>query len=832
MRKGIVYFLLSTLLMSEGLSQKKAIYTMFLQYPVPENGTEVVFNAPVLRWPYQKGKQVTYEVALSLDKEFPGNATISEKGLKGAIFHPHQALAIGKWYWHYRVSGKEWSDLCYFTITPEALPMVTPAASVFLSKIPQQHPRILLNDPSANISGLKGEQDAKAILAEADLALAQAIPTEADAMPAGKSDDEKQMKKIQQDAVVALGNHVNQMALVLSQAYLLTGKPVYADKAIAVGDEVAKWDAGGITSTSDFTDGISMYTMALVYDTYFDKLSDIQKTILQKAIRVRAGKFYRSWLNNIESKVLSGHVWQLLLNEFFKTALALYHHEPEAANWLSYAYDLFLNRAPVLGGLDGGWAEGASYFQMNMETLIEIPEKIKYYTGFDFIKQHPWYQKQADWMIYQFPVASSADGYGDNTEELFEPPASYAAFADVMARLTQNPKYAWYLSQLQRQETIELSKDRHLRWFRLLSARQIPLPGGADTLRFPMAQLSREVGVASLHTHPENTKQDIMLSMRSSPFGAYGHILADQNTFNILVGGKRLFYRTGYKVAMDDPHRLGWSKHTKSQNGILINGEGQPYSAEAYANFSRFLQGQELAYLKGDGAHAYQSVETREDYGVKTFNRHVVMLKPGIVVIYDELASVADARWSWLIHSLENMRLDSLHNTFTATIENARGVGKLWSSQPFQWQISNKFDVPAVIFRNYKGMRTKRYDDNQWHLKAINTNPADQVRFLSVIQISKDGKVLPWKETKTANGATQVIVGGWIIEATLSETLAPQLNIRSVSGNTAFSAYDPGIIFHHQLYTGKSESSSKLVEMVNGKTVFKETSDVPVAPIR
>ncbi|MEZ4902107.1 MAG: hypothetical protein R2822_10295 [Spirosomataceae bacterium] len=81
-------------------------------------------------------------------------------------------------------------------------------------------------------------------------------------------------------------------------------------------------------------------------------------------------------------------------------------------------------------------------------------------------------------------------------------------------------------------------------------------------------------------------------------FGAYGHILSDQNTFNILVGGKRLFYRTGYKVAMDDPHRLGWSKHTKSQNGILINGEGQPYSAEAYGYFSRFLQGEELATSK------------------------------------------------------------------------------------------------------------------------------------------------------------------------------------------------------------------------------------------
>src|SRR5690606_38947541 len=180
--------------------------------------------------------------------------------------------------------------------------------------------------------------------------------------------------------------------------------------------------------------------MALVFDTFYDSLTAEQKSILLAAIKTRAKGFYKSWVNNIESKVLSGHVWQLLLNEFFKTSLALYKHVPEAATWLSYAYELFLARAPVLGGLDGGWAEGASYFTMNMETLVEIPSKIKAYTGFDFMNAHPWYTNEADNLIYQFPAGSSADGYGDNTEGLFEPPASYAAFATEMARLTQNPK--------------------------------------------------------------------------------------------------------------------------------------------------------------------------------------------------------------------------------------------------------------------------------------------------------------------------------------------------------------------------------------------------------
>ncbi|MEZ4902108.1 MAG: hypothetical protein R2822_10300 [Spirosomataceae bacterium] len=50
----------------------------------------------------------------------------------------------------------------------------------------------------------------------------------------------------------------------------------------------------------------------------------------------------------------------------------------------------------------------------------------------------PLVHKQRRLVDLSFPPASSADGYGDNTEELFEPPVSYAAYAEVMAALTQN----------------------------------------------------------------------------------------------------------------------------------------------------------------------------------------------------------------------------------------------------------------------------------------------------------------------------------------------------------------------------------------------------------
>lgn len=814
------------------LAQKKAVYNMFLEEPVPVNGSECYFNAPILRWPYQKGKQSKYELQLSKDASFQDANCISVTDLESAFYNPHKLLDQGKWWWHYRVVGKDWSKPLYFIISDKAKPMVSPSAEKFLAGVPDIHPRIFVWDRKSNLKLLAQQPEALAIVAEAKLSLGEKTPSEKDAIASVKGENELQEQKLNQDAVVGLGNRMHKMLLALSQGYLLTDNKLFQEKAIEIGLEIAHWDPKGVTGTSDFMDGVCMSDMAIVFDNFHASLTPVQQKLLLDAIHIRASQFYKSWLNNIDSKVLSGHVWQLLLNEFINTSIAVYKHDPDAAKWLKYGYELFLARAPVLGGLDGGWAEGAYYFHMNMETLVEIPQRIKAYTGFDFMDKHPWFKNNADWLIYQFPPGSSADGFGDNTEELFEPPASYASYASIMGRLTQNPKYTWYAKKLEAIHPHQLANEPVLRWFRLANENNYTEPTVPSKMQWPMAQLSQEVGVAAMHSNLTSTNKDLMLAMRSSSFGAYGHILADQNSFNILYAGKRLFYRTGYKVSMNDPHRLGWSKHTKSMNGMLVNGEGQPYSVEAYGHFSRFLQGKNLAYLKADASNAYQSKETKEDFGVTQFLRNVVMIQDGYIIIYDELASNKPVNWSWLIHSLENMQLDSLGNQFSASIAEAVGKGRLWSSAPINWGITNKFDVPAVLFRNYQGMRTKEYKDTQWHLKATNATPQDKMRFLVVLQIGKAGDQANIQSIKTIEGNEKIQFGNWTVEASLSTHLAPQLIIQSTKDNTAFSAYGDKLVFKSQTYSGTIDGSSKMLELVNGKMKLVEVSDLPMPLIR
>ncbi|MBU1822758.1 MAG: DUF4962 domain-containing protein, partial [Bacteroidetes bacterium] len=517
---------------------------------------------------------------------------------------------------------------------------------------------------------------------------------------------------------------------------------------------------------------------------------------------------------------------QHILHYFFQTALIMHGDEPEAATWLSYAYELFLTRSPILGGIDGGWVNGASYFRMNMETLLDIPAFIKKYTGFDFVNAHPWYKKQLDWMVYGMPPGSAADGFGDNNETIQSPGIEYVAFATEIAKLTRYPLAAWYVDQCRKYEDIDLSQKSILRWYRLTKTPELTLPKFVPK-SLPMAQLFKETGVVAMHTNPMQTEKDLMVSMRSSPFGSYGHMTADQNTFNILYGGEKTFYRTGYKVDMNDPHRLGWNKHTKGNNGLLVDGAGQPFSTEAFGMLTRFVQGERLAYAKGDAANAYQSDETKENSGLTKFDRHLVLLQPGIVVIYDELEADRPVNWSWLIHSMKPTRLDSAQNQFSSHFEKSVGQGRLWSSVPVAWALADTFEIPAVnvIGKVDEDGEEIVYGDQQWHLKATNREKSRRMKFLSVVEVGPGGTLKTIPSTTDPDGRVTVQIGGWRIRAALSAEASAELHITEANGQTAFAIRGPSVQLQGKTYAGSSPETTKLVEISGGKPRFAEAQE-------
>jgi hypothetical protein len=717
-----------------------------------------------------------------------------------------------------------------FVVDNTAINMVSPSALEFLQALPDDHPRVLATQSEiTRLRGTKKNDDIRAILREAEDALAIVVPDESEGIPTQKGADAEQDRKFRLDASKSLGDFVYRTVIPLSEAYLVTGDERFAEKAIHIAFEIAKWAPEGVSSLNDFGDARCMWAMAAAYDTFFERLTPGQRKELLDAITIRASRFYSHWINNIEARLLSGHVWQHILHYFFKTSMALYGDVQEASDWLSYAYEVFLARAPVLGGIDGGWIEGVSYFRMNMETMIDIPLFIKKYTDFDFFNAHPWYQGQVEWMLYHIPPGSVADGFADNTEEVDSPGTEYVAFALELAKLTGNERASWYARECQRHEDVDLSDKSTLRWIRLAKTNDLPIPEPPQAIELPMAVAFRDIGMVAMHSHPGDVSQNLMVAMRSSPFGSYGHMLSDQNVFNILYGGKKLFYRTGYKVTMKDPHRTGWYQNTKSQNGILVNGNGQPYSTEAFGWIARFMQGDDLAYAKGDASNAYKSKETREDYKVKKNLRHLILLKPDVVVIYDELAASEEVKWSWLIHSLDNMALDESSGSFYTSLDNVKGIGRLWTSQPVAWQLTDTFDVPAV---NWRGSRLedgslRLYDDQQWHIKSTNIEPASEMRFLAIIQVAQGAEPINLLQDAVKEGVAEVKIGDWKISANLELSISPGIFIENSRTKTVFSSHGEPIRLGNKTFNGSYSGGSKLGFIRNNKPVFQESVDEP-----
>ncbi len=605
------------------------LHPRFREWPAPARGVETRFNPPVLQWPASSGKKVSYDVRLSDHAAFSSPSPFHAEGLPWTLFNPHRSLSPGMWYWQYRLHGGDWSAIDSFRITASATGFASPPVSAFLSGIPAAHPRVLLNSADTGIfrSECRNDPGAEAIILEADGMLRQPLLHESQGEQNVHGKKEFQDRKLAQNASMRLSNHMYHAVDHFCKAYLLTGNTKYIQPAIAYGMEVASWDPGGLTSLSDFGDARCMFSMALVFDTFHGDLSATQKDSLINAVDARAERFYEGWVNSIDAKVLSNHVWQYILDYFLSSAVALYGESGHAPDWIRYAYELWLARAPVLGGDDGAWVNGFSYFRLNMETLLDIPMFIKDYTGFDFISKNPWYRKNPDWLVYGFPPGSSSDGFGDNCEELFAPGQEYLAWSDALSRLLGSGEASWYSSRIAETGTLTLPDAPMLRWFRLRYLRHLKPASPSDPTLNERSKAFFGAGVVELHSDPGHTQYDLMVAMRSSPFGSYGHMLADQNTFQVLGGGKRLFYNSGYKIDMKDPHRLGWYKHTRGHNGVLIDNLGQPFGSEAYGYIARFIDGQSLSYAVGDASKAYNSAAEDQDAGLKTFRRHILFIR-------------------------------------------------------------------------------------------------------------------------------------------------------------------------------------------------------------
>lgn len=797
--------------------------------PYPREEHELYLNpAPLIVPKTTRGADEFLEFELSQDASFPEQGTYRSGKLAWNMYNIHEEMTTGVWYWRFRKVDKSdrtglWSEVNKFTVTGKEDVFVTPEFSVFQQNIPTVYPRVhcfLDEDLKKVRPTITQHREYKALLGRAKSAMDYTTKT-ADLYV------EKTVSTLSQYTFD-----------YLYSTYLLTGDAQYQNKMLEYGRALL---ASSIDKNkfmeSNFHSAAVVNVLSTIYDACQEGLTEAEKTAIEEVIVYVVDSYYNSYRGSQENHIFDNHTWQIVLRALMQGAFVTCQEYPKMITALEYFYELWTARAPAAGyNRDGAWINGTGYFETNQYTLFYMPMFFSHLTGTNFLK-HPWYQNVGKYLVYSWLPDTYTTGFGDNTSPAQVPYRMRVAFADFTAREMGDSHAAWYVKECG--ETV-LTDNYDLRLYRMARgyiSYNTPELEEDDMENFIWY---KDIGEGVAFSNMTERTSNMSLSFRSSPFGSGSHTLADQNSFKLLYKGVYVYMNTGYYQNFSDRHNLLQYRHTRGHNTMLINGIGQPFTTRAYGNIDRALNGKNLAYFLGDASHAYCGtseypmwIKWFADAGIaqvpaygfgetplNNYKRHIFMLRPNKVVIYDDLGANEAATWQWLLHSPVEFRVAG--NKITTHYTDKDGftsVAQIFSGQTPTIETTNRWftggepDKPADVAK-------------QWHLTA-NFGPSVNNKILTIIQLSDDGQAEDiWQVNHN------FIMGDWNIEAELGADRPAAISITNKVTGTAFSYGVQAPTVNGAPYQRQQENSSVLYDNVRGAMQVQEIADKPVQTTR
>lgn len=749
--------------------------------PYPKADNELFLNPAPLIVPQTMKKGERLQFSLSSSKSFDSSDTFVSEPQEWCLYNLHRPLDAGTWYWRFRSTSADgntpgaWSDTYSFEVKDGTPIFVTPEFKTFLENAPRIYPRLYcflngrIDEARRNATA---HAEYKQLLSRATTALNTDYATF--------------------HAPYANAEVLRQHATYLYQAYHLLQREAYADKLHQLLRMLATTPpTDAELFASNFTATNIVVCHAAAYDLLHSRLTASERTASEELMMRVARRFYKENCGVQENHLFDNHFWQQNMRILFQAAFLLHDHPDYSAEvlpMLEYYYELWTARAPAGGfNRDGLWHNGTGYFNANVKTLAYMPALLSYIARKDFL-QHPWYRNAGRALVYSLPPSSKNNGFGDSSEQATAPNRLTAAFADYLARETNDTYAGWYANEC----LTQLQQDYELRLYRMCADRSYTtaLPENAPKLTW-----YKDIGEVAVQTRPGDAENGLALSFRSSTFGSGSHTTASQNAFNLLYKGTDVYRSSGYYQNFADAHNLMSYRHSRAHNTILVNGIGQPYSTKGYGNVARAMGGNHISYCLGDASHAYCGIsddpmwinyfaqagitQTPENgFGntlLQKYRRHLLILHPDIVVIYDELEASEPVEWDWLLHSPTRFYINEEEQTVSTSNEEKGfiAVARIFCNNNPVLSQTDQFAVPPAI--------TGSAYPNQWHLTARISN-SQATRLLAILQVrDKEKGVSPIRQ----NGNT-FLIDGWKIEAELDANHLPKLMVEHSTESATF----------------------------------------------
>jgi hypothetical protein len=360
----------------------------------PPDGATVPLNPPPLSWVHE-ATAVSYELEWAGNPEFRNSTRVN--GIPWSVYTHHSPLAPGKYWWRYRIIGKDgkpspWSQARSFTVPADAVPFPQPTLEELKRRVPKDHPRLFVT--SKDLPRLRewarggGRAAWEQLVARAEQ-LHNAEPTPEPAVRASASDPATRQFwwSNREQTIRAL-----QEAEILSFAWLLTRDPRYGDAARRFTLKLAAWDPDGPTNFQLNCEAAKpmLHRLARAYDWAWPLFSEQERARIRAVLLRRA---LDAW-NSGEVRQGAGHLNQpynshgnRTWHKLAENAIATLGETPESDRFLEYAVTKFFAAYPVWSDDDGGWHEGLAYFAGYMSKIAWWMEVARVALGIDGFKK-------------------------------------------------------------------------------------------------------------------------------------------------------------------------------------------------------------------------------------------------------------------------------------------------------------------------------------------------------------------------------------------------------------------------------------------------------------
>ncbi len=694
----------------------------------PSKTHPAALNPPGFTWrPCEKA--TTYRLQVATDEQFD-DIVYARTDLPWNAHCPSQTLPVDRTlYWRYAATDKRdkvsrWSQTRTFTIPADAVSFPLAPTSELIERLPASHPRLFFRPE--DIPNLKAQAigDLSKRWTEIN---AQAVKilknlpdtSEPPLYPEGIEYKGAAWKKIwwgNRRRVIAVANG----AATLGFAYRISGDERYAQTARDLIMAMTEWDTEGSTQYR-YNDEAAMpvlYYTPRAYTWAYPGFSERERNAVIEMMQQRGRQAFE-YLRH------SQHLWKPFRSHnnrcwHFLGEVAITFHDviPEAQTWLDYAMTVLYTCYPAWGDADGGWHEGSSYWRSYTGRFMWWAAIIR--SAFDInVFERPFYNRVAYYPMYLMPPGTETGGFGDMAQ--YNMAKHVAPLTSELAANAGNPHWQWYAEACAGtlpNDYIGFLGAAHARGLKP----QVPT-------ELPTSTVFNGVGLAVMNSNLLDGKQNVQIHFKSSPYGRQSHGYNANNAFLLNLHGQRALIRTGRRDVYGSKHHTQWMWHSKSDNAILVNGEGQfQHTAAAPGRITAFKTSQKVDVAIGEAGESYANLDR--------WTRRIAFFKSHAVLIHDVLEAPEPSTYTWTLHANEK-----------PFIIDGNQVG--WTGEPGELDIrfitpddlaitqTDQYDPPPAKWSNF--------NLNEWHLSAQTQDKKTAQQFLTLIVID-DAKVAVKRE--------------------------------------------------------------------------------------